>query len=199
MRPLSALAAAVALATAGAPGFQAAAADDARLLFNGRDLTGWKKAGDWQAAAGVAPSKADPKVFTVQPGEGVLVNGTNGHTANLRTEESFGDVEAHIEFTVPKDSNSGVYFLGRYEVQILDSFGKQTVKSSDCGGIYASCSEPQPQFPGRPPSVNASRPPGEWQSYDIVFRAPRFDAAGKKTENARLDRKSTRLNSSHRT
>jgi hypothetical protein len=167
----------------------ATGADEAaRPLFNGRDLTGWQKAGDWQAAATVATNAANPKIFSVQPGEGVLVNGTNGHTANLRTEESFGDVEAHLEFTVPKDSNSGVYFLGRYEVQILDSFGKRTVKSSDCGGIYASCSEPQPQFPGRPPSVNASRAPGEWQSYDIVFRAPRFDAAGRKTENARFVR-----------
>lgn len=165
-----------------------AAAEDARPLFNGRDLTGWKKAGAWMAAAAVAPSAANPKAFTVQPGEGVLVNGTNGHTANLRTEESFGDVEAHIEFVVPKDSNSGVYFMGRYEVQVLDSFGKKTVKSSDCGGIYASCSDPQPQFPGRPPSVNASRAPGEWQSFDVVFRAPRFDAEGRKTENARFVR-----------
>jgi hypothetical protein len=87
---------------------------------------------------------------------------------------------------VPKESNSGVYFQGRYEIQILDSWGVKEPKYGDCAGVYASCSEPKPDFKGHPPSVNASKPPGEWQSFDVLFRAPRFDSNGKKIENARF-------------
>jgi hypothetical protein len=128
----------------------------------------------------------DQKRFAIQPGTGVLVNGAKGRTVNLLTETEHGDVEAHIEFLVPKNSNSGVYFLGRYEIQILDSWGVEAPKYGDCGGVYASCSEPKPDFGGRGPNVNASRPPGEWQYFDVLFRAPRFDAEGKKVENARF-------------
>ena len=76
--------------------------------------------------------------------------------------------------------------MGRYEVQVLDSWGVKDLKYGDCGGIYASCSDPKPDSKGTPPRVNASKPPGEWQTFDVVFRAPRFDAAGKKTENAKF-------------
>jgi len=116
----------------------------------------------------------------------VLVNGPKGTTANLLTEMEHADVEAHIEFVVPKASNSGVYFMGRYEIQVLDSWGVKQLKYGDCGGVYGSCSDPKPDFKGRPPSVNASKPPGEWQTFDIIFRAPRFDADGKKTQNAKF-------------
>jgi hypothetical protein len=82
---------------------------------------------------------------------------------------------------VPKGSNSGVYFQGRYEVQILDSFDVAEPKYGDCGGIYRAA-----DFSGQPPRVNASRAPGQWQTYDVIFRAPRFDADGKKTSNAKF-------------
>ncbi|HMC28544.1 MAG TPA: DUF1080 domain-containing protein [Verrucomicrobiae bacterium] len=162
-------------------------ADQSINLFNGKDLSGWRKPlGDWQTASSVSLDRANNKKFAIEPGPGVLVNGPKGTTANLLTEIEHGDVEAHIEFVVPKASNSGVYFMGRYEIQVLDSWGVKQLKYGDCGGVYASCSDPKPDFKGRPPSVNASKPPGEWQTFDIVFRAPRFDANGKKTENAKF-------------
>ncbi len=158
-----------------------------KKLFNGRDLSGWKKpAGAWMAAGAVPLDPADPKKFKVEPGSGVLVNGEQGKTSNLFTEAEFGDVEAHVEFVVPKGSNSGVYFESRYEIQVLDSWGVKELKYGDCGGVYASCSDPKPDFKGHPPSVNASKPPGEWQTFDIIFRAPRFDASGKKIQDARF-------------
>jgi len=166
---------------------QVFAADEPNSLFNGRDLSGWKKpTGDWQTARSVSLDSANNKKFAIEPGPGVLVNGPKGTTSNLLTEMEHGDVEAHVEFVVPKASNSGVYFMGRYEIQVLDSWGVKQLKYGDCGGVYGSCSDPKPDFKGRPPSVNASKPPGEWQTFDIIFRAPRFDANGKKTENAKF-------------
>jgi hypothetical protein len=156
-------------------------------LFDGQTLAGWRQpVGEWMVVGAVALDPADNKKFARQPGAGVLVNGATGRTVNLLSEHEHGDVEAHLEFCVPKGSNSGVYFMGRYEVQILDSWGVERPKSGDCGGLYASCSEPKPDWPGRPPSVNASKPPGEWQTFDVVFRAPRFDASGKKIANAKF-------------
>jgi hypothetical protein len=158
-----------------------------RELFNGRDLAGWRKpAGAWQAAQAVPLDKQDLKRFSIQPGEGVLVNGPDGQTSNLLTEWEHGDVEAHLEFVVPKGSNSGIYFQGRYEIQVLDSWGVKDLKYGDCGGLYASCSGEPKCYEGRPPAENVSKPPGEWQSFAVTFRAPRFDASGKKIENARF-------------
>ncbi|MBM3881056.1 MAG: DUF1080 domain-containing protein [Verrucomicrobia bacterium] len=158
-----------------------------RTLFDGQDLAGWRSpVGEWRTAAAVPLDPTDATKFALAAGSGILVNGEKGRTVNLLTEAEHGDVELHVEFVVPKGSNSGVYLQGRYEIQILDSWGVAQPKSGDCGGVYASCSEPKPDFAGRPPEVNASRPPGEWQTYDIVFRAPRFDAAGKKTASARF-------------
>jgi hypothetical protein len=157
------------------------------VLFNGKNTSGWRKpAGDWMAAKSVSLNETNNKMFSIQQGQGVLVNGPKGKTENLLSEMEHGDVEAHVEFVVPKDSNSGVYFMGRYEIQVLDSWGVKDLKYGDCGGVYGSCSEPKPDFHGEPPSVNASKPPGEWQTFDILFRAPRFDASGKKTENAKF-------------
>lgn len=153
----------------------------------GKDLRGWKPGtGDWRSAATLGLNPTNAKSFNVTPGHGLIVNGPRGRTVNLVSERQFGDLEAHLEFVVPKDSNSGVYFMGRYEIQVFDSDGKSVVKSSDCGGLYASCSEPKPDWPGIPASVNASKAPGEWQSFDVIFRAPRFDASGRKTENAKF-------------
>jgi hypothetical protein len=79
-----------------------------------------------------------------------------------------------------------VYFLGRYEIQVFDSWGVTQPKHGDCGGIYQRWDDRrEPKgFEGHPPRVNASRAPGQWQSFDVLFRAPRFDASGRKTDNA---------------
>jgi hypothetical protein len=128
---------------------------------------------------------ADPRRFVTSPGTGVLVNGPQGRTRNLFSQYEHGDVEAHVEFVVPEGSNSGVYFQGRYEIQILDSWGVKDPKYGDCGGIYQRWRNGK-GFEGHPPRVNASRRPGQWQTFDVVFRAPRFDAQGKKTANAKF-------------
>ncbi len=161
-------------------------------LFNGKDVAGWKALdpaqNEWRTAAAVKPDPAEETRFAMTDGEGVLVNGPRGSTSNIYTEHEHGDCELHVEFVVPKGSNSGVYLMGLYEIQVLDSYGKTEVEYSDCGGIYGQWTEEKGTFNGRPPMVNASRPPGEWQSYDIIFRAPRFDEQGNKIENARFVR-----------
>src|SRR3990172_5826650 len=92
-----------------------------------------------------------------------------------------------VEFKVPKGSNSGVYFMGRYEVQVYDSFGvvKDHYPGIECGGIYPRWINNQ-NVNGHSPRVNASLAPGQWQTFDVVFRAPRFDATGKKTGNGKF-------------
>jgi hypothetical protein len=163
------------------------AADDGQLLFNGKDFTGWKfrqKQGSeaWKVVSDVRLDPADPKKL-VGSGEGgsdraVLLRGAVDHGSDLITEQEFGDCELHVEFNVPQRSNSGVYLMGRYEIQVLDSYGKKDdqLRPGDVGGVYATSK----------PSTNAAKPPGQWQSFDIVFQAPRFDASGKKTQNARF-------------
>lgn len=154
-----------------------------------KDPAQWRApVGAWMVAGAVTPNPTNAKAFKIEEGAGIFVNGPRGRTSNLLTQDEFGDCEAHIEFCVPKDSNSGIYFLGRYEVQVLDSFGVKNLKYGDCGGIYRSCSDPKPDSEGTPPRVNASKPPGEWQTFDVTFRAPRFDASGKKIENAKFIR-----------
>jgi hypothetical protein len=167
-------------------------ASETVALFNGKDLSGWKglsPSNEWLAASAVKLDKKDPKKFEIEPGEGILVNGAKGNTANIVSEYEFGDCQLHIEFTVPQGSNSGVYFQGLYEIQVFDSFGKKDkeLTFSDCGGIYARYNEKTDKtYEGQAPGKNASKAPGEWQSFDAIFRAPRFDASGKKTENARF-------------
>lgn len=155
-------------------------------LFDGKSLLGWRDdAGPWQAVKGLALAAKDDRRFDIQSGEGVLVNGPDGKAHNLFTNAEFGDVDLHVEFVVPRGSNSGVYLQGRYEIQILDSFGVDKPQYSDCGGIYQRWKDNQ-GYEGRAPRENASRAPGEWQEFDIAFRAPRFDVQGQKSENARL-------------
>jgi hypothetical protein len=137
----------------------------------------------WSVVGGVSMNPKKEKALSTEPGEGIIFNG--GRTKNLLTKMEHGDVELHIEFMVPKGSNSGVYLMGRYEIQVLDSWGVEKPRHSDCGGIYQRWKDGK-GFEGRPPRTNASRKPGEWQTFEITFRAPRFDADGKKTENAKF-------------
>lgn len=145
---------------------------------------GWRKTDGWSNVGGLA---LDGRLLTAAPGHGVITNG--GGARDLYSTSDFGDCEMHIEFMVPEGGNSGVYVQGRYEIQILDSAGKSVVGPGDCGGIYQRWDESRTPhgYEGFPPQVNAARPAGEWQTYDIIFRAPRFDADGRKVANARFE------------
>jgi len=157
----------------------------AKELFNGKDVTGWRKpTGEWMSAKDVAMDLSDPEKMIITPGEGLLVNGAQGKTVNLVSTSEFADVEAHVEFWFPKNSNSGVYLMGRYEIQIYD-VEKPNYPGQECGGIYGRAVGDD-TVEGHSPRMNASKPPGQWQSFDITFRAPRFDADGKKIANAKM-------------
>ncbi len=154
--------------------------------FTGVDLQGWARpTGDWRVAGEVEMDAESPEKLNIESGDGILVNGIQGRMSNLLSVLEHGDIELHVEFLVPKDSNSGVYLQGRYEVQILDSWQKYEPGFGDCGGIYQRYVNGR-GFGGVAPRINASLPPGEWQRFDIIFRAPRFNNGGEKTENARF-------------
>jgi len=158
-------------------------------LFTGKDMIGWKSpTGTWTVVSSVALDPSNDKAFVSTPGTGVSLNSSGGKTLNIESSGEWGDCALHVEFCVPKGSNSGIYPQGRYEVQVFDSFGKAEVAEHDCGAIYQrwdpSRGNGKEGYEGHAPTVNVSKPPGEWQSFDIVFRAPRLDASGKKTANA---------------
>lgn len=141
------------------PGDHGRPPSDATVLFNGTDLSAWKgeKGGDahWKVADGA---------MTVSAGGGIL------------TREEFGSVQLHVEWAAPSivvgdgqgRGNSGVYLQGRYEIQVLDSYQNKTYANGQAGAFYGHAA----------PLVNASRKPGEWQTYDIVFHAPQKKADG---------------------
>ncbi|MBK7642310.1 MAG: DUF1080 domain-containing protein [Planctomycetes bacterium] len=149
------------------PGANNSAPSDAVVLFDGKSLDAWHKQGSNDAAA-----------WKVEGGC-AEVNGTG----SIETKESFGDCQLHIEWATPakveSDSqgrgNSGVFLMGLYEVQVLDSYENRTYADGQASALYG-------QFP---PLVNACRRPGEWQTYDIIFRAPRFEN-GKLAKPARV-------------
>ena len=160
-------------------------------LFSGKDLSGWtpRHEAEYVVWTVVSDSKIDPHDKNLLHGSGkggteqaVLFRGPSPagkHGVDLLSQKEFGDCELHCEFMVPENSNSGVYLQGEYEVQILSETAHKKdadLNHGDCGAIYGI----------RPPSTQAETEPGTWQTYDIVFRAPRFDASGKKTENARF-------------
>ena len=141
---------------------------DATVLFDGKDLSAWVNA------------KGAPAGWAVRDGYMEAIKGTG----SIRTRSAFGDCQLHVEWATPASGqgsgqdrgNSGVYLMGLYEVQVLDSYNNKTYADGSAAALYG-------QFP---PLVNASRKPGEWQSYDIVFRAPRFNAAGALQSPARV-------------
>lgn len=137
--------------------------------------------GAWYEASDATLEPDDPKRLAGKDGAGVLINGPDGKTAHLFTGAEHGDAVVSVEFLVAEGSNSGVYLMGRYEIQVFDSYGVETPEHSDCGGIYQRYIEGEGKgYEGRPPRVNASKKPGEWQRFDISFRAPRFDSDGNK-------------------
>ena len=171
---------------------QATAAEPAVDSPIGSDLSAWREdsRGDWMVAGDASMDPRNEKLLASRPGTGTIVNGKTGITKDLLTSKDYADVEAHVEFMVPRGSNSGVYFMGRYEIQVFDSFGNEKLKHGDCGGIYERWDETRGPgkegFEGHPPRVNASRKPGEWQSFDVVFKAPRFDASGNRASRAKF-------------
>lgn len=160
-------------------------------LIGSGDLTAWKATTGWLSVGDVSLDPENPKRLKVEAGTGVLYNGPLGRAMNLLTKESFGDVEVHLEFNVPKGSNSGIKLDAVYEIQIFDSFGVEKMTAMQNGGVYPRA-ELLPKYhyldDGHPPRTNASRPPGEWQTLDIDWHAPKFDAEGKKITNARLEK-----------
>jgi len=160
--------------------------------LTGSDFSAWRaNTGQWRIVGGAHLNPGDEKLLLGEPATGAIVNGPTGRTVNLLSKQEFGDVRAHVEFMVSKDSNSGVYFMGRYELQIFDSWQKAPeYPGIECGGIYERWDEKRSPkgFEGRSPRVNASRRPGQWQTFDVVFRAPRFDKAGHKIANARFEK-----------
>lgn len=142
---------------------------DAVVLFDGSTLARWQK----ENRGGAPGWKVENDYMEVVPGAG-----------GIATRDGFGDVQLHVEWMAPLPvsgegqdrGNSGVFLMARYEVQVLDSYGNVTYPDGQAGAIYG-------QYP---PLVNASRPPGEWQTYDIIFHRPRFDAGGKVTAPARM-------------
>lgn len=162
-------------------------------LFNGKDLSGWhcrdnRLQNEWLTTRGIIWERLlAPKELSPVPAPGDrLLNGRQGRTCDLVTDGKYGDVELYLEFMLAKSSNSGAYLQGLYEVQIFDSYGSPNPPtSSDGGGIYHRWIHEQ-GVGGSAPRVNASREPGQWQSYHIWFQAPRFDASGKKTQNAKF-------------
>jgi hypothetical protein len=137
-----------------------------------------------------APPPAPRQAVTFREGKGVLLN-INDATKkdNLITTFEHGDIELEFDVMLPKGSNSGIYLQGRYEVQLFDSWGVRNPSFSDIGGIYRNWeNQPGKIYMGKAPLSNPSKAPGLWQRMKISFRAPKFDASGKKIANARFAR-----------
>ena len=145
---------------------------DAVVLFDGKSLANWRVA-DSARAGGPAKWKVENGYMEVVRGSG-----------SIETARGFGDAHLHVEWSAPNPAtgagqnrgNSGVFLMSKYEVQVLDSYNNDTYPDGQAGAVYG-------QFP---PLVNAMRPPGEWQAYDIIFRAPRFSPTGAVTTPARM-------------
>ena len=148
---------------------------------------------NWRLAGDIESDREKRWSLAAKPGTGILVNlVTEDANDNLFTTWEHGDIALEIDVLMPKGSNSGLYLQGRYEVQLLDSWGVKDPKFSDCGGIYERWDNSRPEgrrgYEGRAPRFNASRAPGLWQHFKIIFLAPRFDEAGNKITNVRFAR-----------
>jgi hypothetical protein len=160
----------------------------------GRGMEAFKgpKHSEWFATDEVVLDPHNPRRLFAKEAKGnIWVNGLKGRTNDLYTSRKFGDVDVHLEFVMAKGSNSGIKLHGHYEIQICDSYGKadDKMEGEDCGGVYPRA-ELRPSYhhidKGIAPKLNACKAPGEWQTLDLSFVAPRFDKDGKKVANARL-------------
>lgn len=158
------------------------------------DLSAFRSvAKNWSVAGQVLSDHTEEHDLQTSAGAGVLVNQpTEDVRDNLFTTWEHGDMELKLDFMMPKGSNSGIYFQGRYEIQLFDSWQVEEPKHSDAGGIYQRWDESKPEgergYDGHAPRLNAAKAPGLWQHLYVAFRAPRFDAAGNKIENARFEK-----------
>lgn len=147
---------------------------------------------NWKIAGGV---KSNPEMegdLELEDGTGILANiPTEENNDHLFTEFDHGDIELELDFLMPKESNSGIYLMGRYEMQLLDSWGVEDPEYSDLGGIYRQRDESRPEgekeYGGHPPSMNAARAPGLWQHVRILFKAPEFNESGQKISDAEFE------------
>jgi hypothetical protein len=149
-------------------------------------------AGTWYEAGWAMADINEPNVIKFEKGDGIIVNQptkkNNGQ--DLISIEEFGDIDLEMEVMVAPKSNSGVYLMGQYEIQILDSWGKTSARAGDMGGIYERWDDSKPDgqkgYQGYAPRQNVSRAPGIWQNLKVSFQAPRFNESGEKTENAKF-------------
>jgi hypothetical protein len=147
-------------------------------------------AANWRIAGGATADRSRNLALQAEPGTGVLVNSpTDAAKGHLLTTMQHGDADISLDVMLPKGSNSGIYLMGRYEVQLFDSWGVASPTFADMGGIYQRWDEKRGAgregYEGTPPRLNASRAPGLWQHLDIEFRAPKFDGK-RKIANARF-------------
>jgi hypothetical protein len=159
------------------------------------DLSPFKlESNNWSIVGDVMSSTTEKNTLLSSPGTGVLICKHDskewGTKYDLFTKEEYGDMDLSLEFMLGEGSNSGIYLQSRYEIQLFDSWGVKNPKYYDCGGIYQrrDISKPdgQNQYEGYAPRYNAYKAPGLWNSMEISYQAPRFDAAGKKTSNAKI-------------
>ena len=153
--------------------------------FNGKDFDDWKtkprgKNKDlWSVGvAAVHPERANELI--VKKGSGEMVNApskADGKSLDIYSTFTYGDARIELEIMVPKGSNSGIYLHGEYEIHVLDSHGRTKLGMGDMGAIYGA----------KPPAMNASKKPGEWQKYEILFHAPKYKD-GKKVKNAHVEK-----------
>lgn len=148
--------------------------------------------GTWQNAGEAIADIDKPNLLNFTKGEGVIVNQPTKKNSgeDLISLEEFGDIDLEFEVMVAPQSNSGVYLMGQYEIQILDSWGKTTASAGDMGGIYERWDDRKPEgqkgYQGYAPRQNVSRAPGVWQNLKVSFQAPKFNEKGEKTENAKF-------------
>lgn len=154
------------------------------------DLTDFNiVASNWEVAGSVYVDRSQEKVLSSEEGSGILVNNSkNEKPGNLVTTFEHGDIEFECDVMMPVNSNSGIYFQSRYEVQLFDSWGVVIPKHGDMGGIYQrwdkSKEKGEEGFEGFSPKVNAAKAPGLWQHLKVIFHAPKFDESGSKIKNA---------------
>ncbi|MEI6176621.1 MAG: DUF1080 domain-containing protein, partial [Verrucomicrobiota bacterium] len=163
------------------------------LFAGGNLLDSFRTVERWHGVEVVEAVPGKTELKTSGKGR-ILVNDTTKDTAipYLITKDEYGDARIEMEFMIPKESNSGIYVTGRYEVQVFDSYGRERVGSGDMGGIYQrwdpNRGKPQEWYEGTRPMTNAAKPPGEWQKIDIIFRAPRYDDAGQQRSDALFEK-----------